>query len=313
MYRSEYKGKGGIYAKSVADSEYAGKRITTLELNYPRFIHAEFMTHRMFSRNASSSRAIPVERALEAIATYPAMPIHWGKNQPGMQADEEWDSPIVFYDQLTGEKGAICGKEEAWSLEASRTSHVARMYAKAGYHKQIVNRITEPYQFIRVVVTATEWDNFFKLRLHEAAQPEIYELARCMFEVMDKSIPKDLDEDEWHTPYVDDGFSRNGDAMLLSAAKCARVSYKSHDNTDTTKEEDLALAKRLWDMEHMSPFEHQALPMAIEPVSMVEGGLVFEDGITHFDRRGRAWSGNFCGWVQYRKLVEQSIERALDV
>ena len=301
MYRSEYKGKGGIYAKSVADSEYAGKRITTLELNYPRFIHAEFMTHRMFSRNASSSRAIPVEKVNQGIAKHPAGPIEWGQNQAGMQAS----TVLPQHDEAVA--------NVVWTQASLDAIHHSKELLSLGVHKQIVNRITEPFSFIRVVVTATEWDNFFKLRLHEAAQPEIYELTRCIFEVMDSSVVKDLDEDEWHTPYVDDGFSKDGNAMLLSAAKCARVSYKNHDNTDTTKEEDLALAKRLWDMEHMSPFEHQAFPMSMEPVSMVDGGLMFEDGVTHFDRHGRAWSGNFCGWVQYRQWAAQSIERALDV
>lgn len=289
MYKSEYKGKGGIEAKVVAHSEYAGAEIATLELKYPRFIHAEFMTHRMFSRNASSSRAIPVDKLLKQIAEYPAMPIHWGKNQPGMQAREELPDGII-----------------EWSCAASAASEYARSFNDAGYHKQVVNRLTEPFQFIKVVVTATEWDNFFKLRLHEDAQPEIYELARCMFEALNQSDPQYLEEDEWHLPYIYTGERIQAsidDLKKASTARCARVSYQNHDNTKTMIEKDVGLHDMLLNAGHMSPFEHQAKPMSFEPIKMVEGGVVFDDGVTHFDRNGIAWSGNFRGFIQYRQLL----------
>lgn len=155
-----------ISAKIVADSiSPAGGRLVTMELCYPRFIHSEFLTHRMFSRNASSSRAIPVEKMLQQVQENPAMPVHWGKNQPGMQAREE-----IFPN--TG--------KDLWKIYAKQTAKNAEELNLIGYHKQVVNRLLEPFQYIKVIVTATEWDNFFKLRLHEDAQPEMYELARCM-------------------------------------------------------------------------------------------------------------------------------------
>lgn len=289
MYKSEYKGKGGIEAKVVAHSEYAGTEIHTLELKYPRFIHAEFMTHRVFSRNASSSRAIPTDKLLKQIAEYPAMPIHWGKNQPGMQAREELPDGII-----------------EWSNAASDACNYARSFNEVGYHKQIVNRLTEPFQFIKVVVTATEWDNFFKLRLHEDAQPEIHELARCMLEAMEKSEPTYLEEDEWHLPYILDGERIQVPLEAqkrASVGRCARVSYQNHDNTNPVISKDIELHDILLGAGHMSPFEHQAKPMPFEPVRLIEGGVVFEDGVTHFDKSGIAWSGNFKNWVQYRQVL----------
>ena len=300
MYKSEYKGKGGIEAKVVAHSEYAGTEIHTLELKYPRFIHAEFMTHRMFSRNASSSRAIPVDKLLKQIEEKPAMPIHWGKNQPGMQAREECTAIV---------KPSWCGSmnvDMAWQNAASDAVGWANAISDAGYHKQVVNRLTEPFQFIKVVVTATEWDNFFKLRLHEDAQPEIHELARCMLEAMEKSDPVYLEEDEWHLPYILDGERIQVPLEAqkrASVGRCARVSYQNHDNTNPVISKDIELHDILLGAGHMSPFEHQAKPMPFEPVRLIEGGVVFEDGVNHFDKSGVAWSGNFKNWVQYRQVL----------
>ena len=152
-----------ITAKIIADSiSPAGARLTTLQLRYPRFIHAEFMTHRMFSRNASSSRAIPVERLIQDVLDDPAMPVFWGKNQPGMQAREDHHALVGgegvsgydhFDDSIT--------REAAWLISRGIAIQHAREFAKAGYHKQIVNRLLEPFSHINVVVTATEWENFF--------------------------------------------------------------------------------------------------------------------------------------------------------
>lgn len=282
-------GEGGIEVEVVADSEYGGDRLTTLSLKYPRFIHAEFMTHRMFSRNASSSRAIPVPKML---ASCTAGPIHWGKNQPGMQAREELDGREFDKARLV------------WDRANSKARHAAEEMDALGAHKQIVNRLTEPFQFIKVVVSATEWDNFFKLRIHEDAQPEIYELAKCMFNAIEGSEPKYLEAGDWHLP-----FTRRSDGLILedrikcSVARCARVSYMNHDNTAPDTDKDIMLHDQLMEAGHMSPFEHQAKAMPFEPVKLVNTGVVFMDGITHFDRRGIPWSGNFRGFIQYRQTL----------
>jgi len=261
-----------------------GKRLTTLQLSYPRFIHAEFMTHRVFSRNASSSRAIPVAKMIEQVRNNPAMPIHWGKNQPGMQANE----------QLTGDE--LRQAKEAWMTAAQLAATQASILNSIGAHKQVANRILEPFQFIHVIVTASEWDNFFSLRAHPDAQPEIQALAVEMRRQMLMSCPVKRACDRqnaygWHLPYVtrDERVAYNDTPEFLaklSAARCARVSYLNHDGTTPSIEKDLELYDRLVGMRplHASPIEHQAYPLP------------------KADQR----SNNFVGWRQYRELVEHS-------
>lgn len=281
-----------IEAKVIADSiSPVGKRLTTLQLVYPRFIHAEFMTHRVFSRNASSSRAIPVARMIEQVRTDPAMPIHWGKNQAGMQAKEELSD--AFNESIgTSERQYV---KNLWHYAAEQAAIQAERMSQLGAHKQVVNRILEPFQWIHVVVTTTEWDNFFELRLHEDAQPEIHELARVMKAAMDASTPMLLQPGEWHLPYVRPEEHGKYPIDLLrkvSAARCCRVSYLKHDGTNSTIEEDLALCERLAGARpiHASPFEHQATP------DDLKHGLVYRSPHLH---------GNLIGWVQHRKLIEQ--------
>ena len=251
------------------------QRITTFQLKYPRFIHAEFMTHRVMSRNASSSRAIPVMKILAAIWNDPAMPIHWGANQSGMQAKAE----------LSDFKAYVA--ENLWRGAGKVACAFAYGMTKLGLHKQVANRITEPWQHISVIVTATEWDNFFALRDHTDAQPEIRALAVEMKIAMEESEPRELQMGEWHLPYV---FDHEREAypldMLrkLSAARCARVSYLTHDGLIPNVENDVKLHDRLVasDPIHASPVEHQATPAG--------NGLFYK---------------NFRGWVQYRFEVEK--------
>ena len=309
MYKSEIYGKGGIYAKVVTDSTANGVRATTMELRYPRFIHSEFMTHRVFSRNASSSRAIPVAKNIEQVKENPAMPIFWGKNQKGMQAREENYTPIGFAPFQTS---VPIFREDAWKYASLVAIAYAKQFEAAGYHKQIVNRLLEPFQFISVIVTSTEWDNFFSLRLHPDAQPEIQELAKCMKEARNQSFPFVFEEGMWHTPYIDGGVSKgyNGqqieNIVKCSAARCARVSYLNHDNSLPDYEKDLVLAHRLLESKHMSPFEHQLTPIPAfdfdDPEEIYKDQ--WEKGVTHIDRNGILWSGNMRGWIQYRQIIQ---------
>lgn len=288
-----------IKAKIVADSIANDVRITTMQLMYPRFIHQEFMTHRVFSRNASSSRAIPVETMLNDIAKNPAMPIHWGKNESGMQAGEE----LNVYVQTEKIHGVDRGPEDTWYQAMYAAVDIADDFATAGYHKQLVNRLTEPFQHIRVVVTATEWSNFFALRLHPAAQPEIQELARVMKKAMDESVPKNLSLfSGMHLPYVSDEARHhlsNVTCARLSVARCARVSYLNHDNTEPDYQKDYALHDMLLEYKHMSPFEHVATPMP----HLIENSESWVTGVTHCDKNHDMWSGNFRGWIQYRQTL----------
>lgn len=286
-----------ITAKVIADSIHGKTRITTLQLKYPRFIHSEFMTHRVFSRNASSSRAIPVSKILKQVWNDPAMPVHWGQNQSGMQAKQE----------LTGVKSKVA--RSLWKLAGKAACGFAWGMMKIGLHKQIANRILEPWQYIHVVVTATEWDNFFQLRDHPDAQPEIQRLAQAIKTAMKNSRPNRLGIGQWHLPYINgmdvsraqvfinthpnykDGIhpaTVNSILKKVSAARCCRVSYSKHDGTNSSIEEDLALCDKLMHSRpiHASPFEHQATPAK------------------HVSRNDQ---GNFVDWVQYRKLIEKDL------
>ncbi len=278
-----------ISAKVVADSiSPEGKRITTFSLEYPRFVHAELMTHRVFSRNASSSRAIPVAKMIERIKKDPALPIHWGANQPGMQADAEID------EELKPTALAI------W-LEA-RDAVILRVHQllDCGLHKQVANRLLEPWGHIGVVLTSTELGNWYNLRYHPMAQPEIALLAKLMYEAQEASKPQPLNYGHWHLPFLNfedhmavehelraETVFEYYDALLkMSAARCARVSYLNHEGKKPTIKEDFDLFERLMggNPKHASPTEHQARPL--DPTSNQD----------HLQ-------GNLRGWVQYRKTI----------
>jgi hypothetical protein len=323
-----------ISAKIIADSiSPAGVRITTFELEYPRFIHAEFMTHRMFSRNAASSRAIPVNRAIELIRENIARPIHWGKNQPGMSAKEEHNALIHIPSSIT--TTGDWTRELCWWRAGEAAIQHAEAFNAAGYHKQIVNRLLEPFTHIKVVCTATEFNNFWWLRNHPDAQPEIQELARVMLAEFNKSEPLELCQGDWHVPYYehgdwtptgsdfDEGPQRDihgrtlQEAIAISASCCAQVSYRKLDDS-LEKAQDIY--KRLVESEpvHASPFEHQATPMHEYHFREDEDVLLYinpenetldSEGITHFDRYGKAWSGNFRGWIQNRQLIPNNVKR----
>lgn len=292
-----------ISAKILAYSrDYRGRYIVSWELEYPRFIHGEFMTHRLFSRNAASSRAIPVQSMIQAIKDSPAMPIHWGRNQSGMQAKEE----------LTGVELTVV--KDYWIQAADHATEIAGYMNYAGAHKQIVNRILEPFQTMKTVMTATCLDNFFWLRNHEDAQPEIKELARLMWEALQGESAVLLEPGDWHVPYFGNGqwFARRDempleDALAISASCCAQVSYRKLDDT---LEKAHIVFKRLVESKpvHASPFEHQATPMQEhDPDDWVnyEGDATsWEKGVTHADRSGNLWSGNFIGFIQHRQLLD---------
>lgn len=270
-----------VSATVVEDSvSTQGLRLTTLQLRYPRFIHSEFMTHRVFSRNASSSRAIPVAKLIAQVRSDPALPVHWGKNVPGMQANEELD------EQTKLEALAL------WRRAANQAADSAEALMSLGLHKQVANRLLEPFCFISVIVTATEWENFFVLRDHADAQPEIQALARRMHVAMNDSVPVRRSADpanelNWHLPYVRTSERSTHHVTLLrklSAARCARVSYLTHDGGEPDVQKDLDLYRRLVVSEpkHASPVEHQAFPAPSES----------------------EWHRNFRGWVQFRELIE---------
>lgn len=302
-----------ISAKVILDSVFRWgpsskeSRITTLQLRYPRFIHSEFMTHRVFSRNAASSRAIPVKRIIQDILDDTAMPIHWGKNISGMQAKEEHYELVsghIDYEVNIGDSDWEMDRRNAWLLARDYAIMMAMSFDKAEYHKQIVNRILEPYVHMNTLVTSTEWENFFDLRCHPDAQPEFQELAKCIRSAMQSSTPGLIGPGQWHTPYVsyDDFFRTEHDhprntstAIKISVARCARVSYLTQEGKQPTIEEDLKLYDRLVGSVplHASPAEHQATP------DQWLGAGFGDRGWKHPELHG-----NFVGFKQYRKYLE---------
>jgi hypothetical protein len=220
------------------------------------------------------------------ISQDPAMPVHWGKNQPGMQAKEEVAPEMIEAAKTT------------WLEAAKNAVSYAKTLAVEGLHKQIVNRVTEPFVTMKTVVTATEWENFFNLRYHPDAQPEIFELAKLMCHARDCNQPKVLELGEWHLPYVISHQDMDlEECKKISASCCAQVSYRKNDDSF---DKALAIYQKLIESKpcHASPVEHQATPMPSVPPF-----TTWPQGITHRDRVGRYWSNNFMGWIQNRALL----------
>lgn len=304
-------------AKVVLDSiAENNKRLITVEATYPRFIHSELLTHRALARNSASSRAIPWHKArkrmpherdaeylasisdrthdqldpkcmMHRILTNPVVPISFDAEQKGMQSGET----------LTGDIQAEA--REIWYQAMANAVESADKLARLGVHKSLVNRLTEPFMWITVVITATEWKNFFRLRCHPAAEKHFQRIAGMIREAIHKSKPQLLDVGDWHCPYLveseqidrREAFLHENWALLdrfkrCSVARCARVSYLTHDG-EVNEDSDMKLTQKLIsppgdadeDVMHASPFEHV--------------------GMAHNDAEYR--SGPFVGWHQYRK------------
>lgn len=345
-----------ISAKVLADSlSPCGARLTTMEWTYPRCIHSEIMTHRMLSKNAASSRAIPIDKMIARIREYPFIPKVWGTHQSGMQAGAELDEAArqVAIDQwLDARDSAVRYAEGLQRLKLA---------------KQIVNRVYEPWMFITIIVSATSWENVWGLRCHKDAEPHFQELAYKARNAMDASTPRVLGAGDWHLPLVDVigrgsdsdwGSARNllfadqtfrigsdetKDALRrieevlrkVSVGRCARVSYLTHDGKRDLQA-DIDLHDRLIVQQpaHASPAEHVAQALdwpkwfanpthrlndpTLGPtvyylrdqvvharrVRMQSGAAPSESELRHATALGELTSGNFLGFQQYRKTLE---------
>lgn len=258
-------------------------RLTTFEITYPRIVHSELMTYRMFSRNASSSRAVPVRAVIRSVLRDPFIPVYWGRNQAGMQARRELDGWRLWVARQLWLNARFVAVAVAWLL------------LMLGLHKQIANRLLEPWTWITVVVTASTFDHFFEERCHPDAQPEIARIARMMQHAYSSSTPQRLAPGEWHLPYVrgcDEGSLLDlwrGDYSTLariSAGRCARTSYfrgPSRPTFDDTQD-DLRRFDRLAASKpgHWSPMEHAAQAQTGEP----------------------RWAANFYGFTSLRYQTE---------
>lgn len=301
MYLSEVK-KSQCTARVVAYSisEETNERVITFEVETPRLIWSEVMTHRLFSRNGASSRAIPVSKMIEMVLEKPAMPVRFGANQSGMQDSGEGFNGVVSFESLS------LRPQDAWAWAARDAAEMAGKFSAAGFHKQIANRLLEPFQYMKAVITFTgDGANFFGLRDHADADPTICELAQCMKEAMELAPMKYLKSGDWHMPYYKDGaFIKGRDkglqkALKISASCCAQVSYRKLDDSEEKAEvvyDRLVNSKPV----HASPFEHQATPLK-------KSSGFRSKYVTHIDRDGNPWSGNFRNWGQYRQEIVDNV------
>jgi hypothetical protein len=264
-----------ITVKVLADSlAPCGKRLTTMEWKYPRSIHSEIMTHRMLSKNSASSRAIPTEKLIQSVLDDPFVPEYIGANKSGMQAGEE----------LSQEQKDLA--RSVWTVARDNAVRSARALLEMGVHKQVVNRIIEPWMWITIIVSATEWENVWGLRCHPMAEPHFQKLAYMARDAMEESMPRVLQAGEWHLPLIhwDDEIDNTispADLIKVSVGRCARVSYLTHDGKREPVK-DIELHDRLVVQQplHASPAEHVAQALATPERS-----------------------GNFSGWLQYRKTL----------
>ena len=325
-----------ISAKVVCDSiSEQGVRLTTFEIEYPRIVMSEFNTHRSVSKNSSSSRAIPVSKMLEHTQTVNLKPVYFGSKKAGMQAGKELVGGDLINAKLFWESALF--DAVTWATELD----------ELGVAKEVTNRLVEPFQLVKVVCTATDWDNFFNLRLHPDSDPNICMLAYKMYQAMQESEPVELKVGEWHLPFVDKlldenlnlisyGVSHEDDtygtmhkpvtleqAIKLSAASCASVSYRTEGMT-------LEKADKIFDMLikaeviHASPFEHLATPISKEIeiensdyltvgfINKVGDSNTWQQGITHMNKQGQLCSGNLRGFVQYRHLLPNNTNWEFD-
>lgn len=300
-----------IKASIVADSKNEfGKRITTFVVTFPRIVLAEFNTHRMLSRNSASSRAIPYKKMLKSVMENPFIPIKWMKEHSGMQGTEYFSGFKVWL------------FIKMWLLARTSAVIMSKTLSWMGLTKQICNRLLEPFMWHTVIVTGTEWENFFALRAHEAAEIHIQELAHLMLIEYNNSIPKVLMPGEYHIPFGDKidveklielGLIENNKelshneivkatndlSLKIATARCARVSYTvvGEESKPDNYINDIKLHDRLFASGHMSPFEHCAISMTKKEFK--SGSYNDDDG----EEGTYGWSGNFRGFTQYRKIL----------
>lgn len=272
-----------INAKVIADSVNTvnNKRLITLSLIIPRYILSEFNTHCVFSRNTASSRAIPAKKIRANVQNDMFYPVYWGANKSGMAADT----------QLTGWRKRTA--EFLWCTAGMFNVGIHYLLEKIGLHKQTCNRILEPWTHVYTVVTASEWDNFLRLRYSKFAQPEIICLAKAIHDAIKNSVPRVLTDGDYHLPYITEEEANTRsvvDCIKTSVARCCRVSYKSNETDKLSDfDKDVALFERLYKDHHMSPFEHIGL--------VPNQGRISKE--LHIDLQRK-----FRGWYQFRAFID---------
>lgn len=268
-----------IYAKIRLDiSNIFGNRFTIFEIQYPRIIMAEVNTHRMLSKVSASSRAIPINKQIEKVKTNPFIPSYLGKNKSGMQASEELDDE------------SILKFKREWLSLADEACNTARKLEALGVHKQITNRVLEPFSYVKTLIAGTEFANLFKLRAHKDAQPEFMLLASKMLEEYISSVPITVTEG-WHGAFMDrmPPGTTEEERKKIMVARAARISYDNFDG-EIKKEDDIRLHDQLLESKHMSPFEFVVYPSKNKDFRY----------------------GNLDGFIQYRKTIKGECAMKID-
>lgn len=303
-----------------------GRRLTTLEVTFPRFILAEVNTHRMLSRNSASSRAIPPEKQIDRVVNDPFVPETFNRRVKGMGVG----------DALVGAEADAARTH--WLAARDHAVFCAEKLLKLDCDKSRINRLLEPFMWHTAIISATEWSNFFGLRNHPAAQPEFQIVAQLMREAMNDSVKdiQQLDYDQWHLPLITreelaqlcamrEGLSPTErfepksldqwitEYKLVSVRRCARVSFDRHTDTEPW-EKSIEQARKLMTNGHLSPFEHVARPFnsgqwarirRIQEAERKRLELAQVVPANQIDLMldSMEFVGNFRGWVQYRKEI----------
>lgn len=328
----EVNGKAGIVVKVLADSiSKAGHRFISYEVQVPRIVWCEILTHGMLVRNASSSRAIPFEKMMNQLA---GAPVRFGKANKGMQDAGEFEGKVNLREVIGANEDIFVNPDEAWEAAKHSAIEFSKAFYEAGFSKQIFNRLSEPFQMIKAVISGTEWDNFEWLRNHSAADPTLEEFAKCIAQARQESVPFLLNAGEYHLPYVETYRNAIGqmvyriyspeenvniylDAEQAIKVSCARTAAVSFRAIDYGVEQCNRVYESLFggDHKHSSAAQHCATPMQEYQYEYIEGQephcvndendpKTWEPGISHVDRDGQLWSAQLRGWIMHRKTIK---------
>jgi hypothetical protein len=289
-----------------------GDRITTFLLKrFPYTLVQEPSTHRILrwsghcvsgdlnpfgetvSRSSASSRAIPISKIIERILEDPFIPT-WTAKQKGMQGK---------FDAL--DKGQIAVANDGWRKCMYAAIEQARILDEAGIHKQHANDLLKPYMRIPILVTGTEWENFFNLRCNKkTVRPGFYEQAVAMKEAYNTSEPVALQPGQWHIPFsgrLDDHLDLKTKLKIVTA-RCARLSYASHDGV-FDRDRDISLHDTLLKEKHSNPFEHSAMAVDRKLSDYPEYAEIETDEASYIVN-----TRNFRGFYSYRAHLEDGID-----
>jgi thymidylate synthase ThyX len=261
-----------VHLIAYSECKITKKRLATFTIKIPKFIWGHIKSHRALSSNSASSRAIPARKIRQKVLYSPFIPVYFGFDKPGMQSG----------DALKGLRLLLAKKIWLWARLFPVFFHY--LGEKLGVHKEVINRIIEPWLVVDIIVSGTEWKNFMTLREHEAAQPEMQIVAAEIKSLLQSTKPSLISEGEWHLPFILDKEKKLGveTKKKISAARCARISYALFNGETSSVDNDIKLYEKLTSSGHWSPLEHQAQAMS-ELKS----------------------SGNFIGWKQFRKEFEK--------